>query len=49
MRVGKTVYAQQMCIEIPHDEGRFGWWDTVKDGEYLVNCSFVCLRACEGM
>ena len=33
---GKTVYAQQVHVEIPQYEGRFGWWDAVKDGEYLV-------------
>ena len=47
-RVAKTVQAQQVRIEIPHDEGRFGWRDAVKDAEYLVNCSFVRLRACGG-
>ena len=42
------IHNQQVCIEIPHDEGRLGWWDAVKDGKYLVNCSFVRLRACGG-
>ena len=35
-RAGKTVHTQQVHIEIPQYEGRFGWRDTVKDGEYLV-------------
>ena len=47
-RVGEMVHAQQERIEIPQYEGRFGWWDTVKDGEYLVECSFVRLGACGG-
>ena len=35
-RVDKTVHTQQVRIEAPQNEGRFGWQDAVKGGRYLV-------------
>ena len=34
--VNETVHAQQVHVEVPQNEGRFGWQDAVQDGKYLI-------------
>ena len=35
-RAGKTIHAQQVCVEVPQYKGMLDWWYAVKDDKYLV-------------